>query len=167
MTKTNVGGLTVGMLVQSKATGDRGTIEAIELDAYVEPMLLMRHKDNPEFGVALFKVSEIEPVWTIASIAARRATGDALVTVNGWACSFTTGVGPTVHSAQLSLRRYAPGSYSMVVEVDACDGDIFDSSDLAECYALNTGRLQWYRDTESYRNSERDRREAAARQKGG
>lgn len=84
--------------------------------------------------------------WTIEEIEARRATGDSLVTADGWCCSYTTGGGPTPRSARLYLYMPDPTIQFSMYARDARHGDWFDSYNDAQCYALNAGRLQWFRD---------------------
>lgn len=81
-------------------------------------------------------------IWTVSSIAARRATGDVLVTRGGWSVSFDTS-SETGKVARLSCIRYAPRAL-IVEERDVRDGDTFATADDAECYALNAGRLWWF-----------------------
>lgn len=83
--------------------------------------------------------------WTLEAIEARRRTGDVLVTRDGWSVGFDTS-SETGKVARLSCVRYAPGMSLVVLERDARDGDTFPTTDHAECYALNAGRLQWFRD---------------------
>jgi hypothetical protein len=82
--------------------------------------------------------------WTVESIEARRRTGDVLVTVGNWAVSFDTS--SEWCGSRLNCVRFAPGASLKIEERDPRDGDIFPSTVDAECYALNAGRLQWYRD---------------------
>lgn len=88
--------------------------------------------------------------WTVETMLARKATGDALVTHGGWSISYETGSGIT--GARLSLRKYPPCSMHMVPsETDPRDGSIFPSVDAAQCYALNRGALIWFRDWKALR----------------
>lgn len=87
----------------------------------------------------------VSATWTDELIAARRATGDSLVTAGRWSVSYTTGGAGS--SAQFSCRKYRAHDPRMTVEErDARDGDVFPTTEDAQCYALNAGRLQWFRD---------------------
>lgn len=88
--------------------------------------------------------------WTVETIAARRATGDALVTAGGWSVSFdtTTAFDGTCDGTRLSAKRYdGTTSKLILIESDPRDGELFADTAEAEAYALNAGRLQWFRDT--------------------
>lgn len=89
--------------------------------------------------------------WTAASIAAHRATGDALVTRDGWSVSFDTS--SEYSGSRFSCIKYGPGMSLVVLERDARDGEMFETTEEAECYALNAGRLRWF----SEYKAERDR----------
>ena len=86
--------------------------------------------------------------WTIEAIATRRATGDGLVTAGDWAVSYdtTTEVDGSSSGTKLSATRYALPTLA-IIERDPRDGEVFATVAEAECYALNAGRVQWYRDT--------------------
>lgn len=86
-------------------------------------------------------------VWTLETIAARRATGDSLVTAAGWCASYVR-IGA---SKAATLHLYRPGHAlggltRNIVETDPMDGQVFETTEHAELYALNAGRLQWFRD---------------------
>lgn len=84
-------------------------------------------------------------LWTVESMESRRREqNDSLVTAEGWSCSYCSG--SYFGGSRLSLRRYAPGSYTEIVERDPRDGDLFETTEAAEAYALNAGRLRWYND---------------------
>lgn len=86
-----------------------------------------------------------DPAWTVESIEARRRTGDVLVTRDGWSVSFDTS-SETGKVSRLSCVKYGPGMSLLVLERDKRDGEHFPTTDDAECYALNAGRLHWFRD---------------------
>lgn len=81
-------------------------------------------------------------IWTLEEVAARRATGDVLVTHADWAVSYDTM--PPAKEARLHLARVA-ASYQ-TIETDPRDGYVFPTTEAAELYALNRGCLVWYRD---------------------
>lgn len=83
-------------------------------------------------------------MWTVDSIKARRNAGDSLVTRDGWSVSFDRS--SESKGSRLSCRKYGPGMSLEVVETDARDGEVFNTTDEAVCYALNAGRLQWFSD---------------------
>lgn len=86
----------------------------------------------------------IAPAWTEAAIEARRATGDVLVTATGWCVSYLSGGLP---GGSVRLYAYRPGGCREPnVEEDPRHGEIFPSGEAADCYALNAGRLRWFRD---------------------
>ena len=87
--------------------------------------------------------------WTISSIAARRATGDSLVTVGDWSCGSTTGT--DIKGARMSCFRTDRGY--KIIERDERDGEMFATSEDCEVYQLNAGRLQWYHDTDTYKDA--------------
>jgi hypothetical protein len=90
------------------------------------------------------------PIWTTASIAARRSNGDSLVTVGDWSCGSTTGT--DIKGARLSCFRMDRSG--KIIECDARDGEVFDTSEDCDVYQLNAGRLQWYHDTDTYKVSQ-------------
>ena len=82
-----------------------------------------------------------EGTWTRGDIGARRRSGDVLVPVGDWQVSYTAGTGLRGR-VKLGLRRLSRPSYA-IVESDPRDGDMFDSVEDAQLYALNAGRLGW------------------------
>ncbi len=79
--------------------------------------------------------------WTRGDIGARRRVGDVLVPVGDWQVSYTAGTGLR-GSVKLGLRRLSRPSFA-IVERDPRDGDLFDSMEGAQLYALNAGRVGW------------------------
>jgi hypothetical protein len=83
-------------------------------------------------------------------VAARRASGDALVTRDGWCASYTTTGASKLATLNLFRRATVTDSFGAmtfeVVEDDPMHGSVFETTDHAQLYALNAGRLQWFRD---------------------
>ncbi len=90
-------------------------------------------------------LSDIGPsetgTWTRGDIGIRRRAGDLLVPVGDWQVSYSAGTGLR-GKVKLGLQRLSRPSFA-IVERDPRDGDIFDSVEDAQLYALNAGRLGW------------------------
>lgn len=94
--------------------------------------------------------------WTLETMSARRATGDVLVTADGWCASYMTtnaSKAATLHLYRPAHLRAAGEPTRSIEETDPMHGHVFETVEHAQVYALNAGRLVWFRDQKAQQAS--------------